>query len=348
MKRFGTAIILVFCSSLCAQDIHWSQFYNAVLYHNPAFAGLNGAYHAHANFRDQWNALGGTYKTFQFAGDFKIKNESEKENLNVGLVMYNDLSADGTNKTSSIGAMCSYHLKLNEHGKLGFGIGGNYVQKTVFTDSYTWGSQFNGEVYDPSLASGESKTGAMGQFSDFNLGLVYLFDESQNGLDFGKNATWFCGYSLNHINQPQMDLFGSTDELLFKHTLFAKGFFPGTDNLALKPNLLFMMQGKLMEITAGCLIRFGIGEVSRITGIKKGSGMSFGLLYRYRDAIIPCFEYEKGRMLFGLSYDVNLSKLSSATDTRGGLELSLVVKAPYNYLYQKKEKPKGTDSKPQF
>jgi hypothetical protein len=48
----------------------------------------------------------------------------------------------------------------------------------------------------------------------------------------------------------------------------------------------------------------------------------FGLMYRYKDAVIPIIGYAKNNYKTYLNYDVNLSKLTRATIAQGGIELS--------------------------
>jgi len=103
---------------------------------------------------------------------------------------------------------------------------------------------------------------------------------------------------------------------------------PLRDNLSLAPVVLLHYQGVLMEITGGVLVRYTRGQTSRVTGNRKGSAFSFGAMYRLRDAIIPTFELEKGNSIFAFSYDINISSFSRVSKLRGGVELSIRLKAP--------------------
>jgi hypothetical protein len=49
-----------------------------------------------------------------------------------------------------------------------------------------------------------------------------------------------------------------------------------------------------------------------------------GSWYRFGDAIIPYVGLEFGEWHFGVSYDVNTSSLKPASNTRGGVEVSLI------------------------
>lgn len=80
-------------------------------------------------------------------------------------------------------------------------------------------------------------------------------------------------------------------------------------------------------LVGGLLMSYRMGFDSRNTNVNKSSAIMWGVHYRVGDAIIPSVHYEYRRKLrFGLSYDINLSKLTPASYARGGFELSL------NYL----------------
>jgi hypothetical protein len=51
--------------------------------------------------------------------------------------------------------------------------------------------------------------------------------------------------------------------------------------------------------------------------------LSGGAVYRWKDAIIPVVKINTNKLSIGLSYDVNTSKLKTASSYRGGFELTL-------------------------
>jgi hypothetical protein len=50
---------------------------------------------------------------------------------------------------------------------------------------------------------------------------------------------------------------------------------------------------------------------------------SLGTLIRWNDAFIPVIKLEMYSFNLGLSYDVNVSRLNTVSNSRGGFELSL-------------------------
>jgi hypothetical protein len=54
-----------------------------------------------------------------------------------------------------------------------------------------------------------------------------------------------------------------------------------------------------------------------------------GSWYRFQDALIPYMGLEFGEWQLGASYDVNTSSLKAASNSRGGVEISLIFIKKY-------------------
>lgn len=54
-----------------------------------------------------------------------------------------------------------------------------------------------------------------------------------------------------------------------------------------------------------------------------------GSWYRFEDALIPYIGLEFGEWHFGASYDINTSSLKAASNSRGGVEISLIYIKKY-------------------
>ena len=62
------------------------------------------------------------------------------------------------------------------------------------------------------------------------------------------------------------------------------------------------------------LVQYDENEKITLTG---------GAIYRWNDAIIPVLKLDYYKLGIGVSYDVNVSKLKAASQSRGGVELTL-------------------------
>jgi len=66
------------------------------------------------------------------------------------------------------------------------------------------------------------------------------------------------------------------------------------------------------------------------------SSVYVGSWIRFKDAIIPYFGLEFGEIHVGASYDVNTSSLKPASNSRGGVEISLIYIRKYTDPSMKK------------
>src|ERR1700677_39038 len=91
--------MLSIACSLQAQDLHFSQFFNAPLTTNPANTGFipDADYRIGVHYRDQWSSiLAAPYKTVSLFGDAKImKNSIENGWIGLGAVILNDVAGTG-------------------------------------------------------------------------------------------------------------------------------------------------------------------------------------------------------------------------------------------------------------
>ena len=86
-------------------------------------------------------------------------------------------------------------------------------------------------------------------------------------------------------------------------------------------SLTNMGQANANETTVGGAFGLQLGE----SAIR--NEVSFGLWYRYKDAIIPYVGYYYQGFQLGLSYDYTVSELKTATQVRNGYELTLIYRA---------------------
>jgi hypothetical protein len=93
-----------------------------------------------------------------------------------------------------------------------------------------------------------------------------------------------------------------------------------------------MIQGGHREINAGMLFKYIMQEASHYTGRKKPAAFILGGYYRFKDAAVLETAYEFSNYRIGLSYDINLSDLNVATNSKGGFEISLKFITPNPFL----------------
>ncbi|MBL7917287.1 MAG: type IX secretion system membrane protein PorP/SprF, partial [Bacteroidia bacterium] len=114
------------------------QFTNILLHqylYNPAYAGSIKGMQFNAGYRHQWAGFDGAPRVYMASGYGTLK---KKPKMAVGGLVIND-QAGLINRTSLYGSY-SYHLKLTETLKLGFGLSLGYVQYNL--------KAYNAKPYD--------------------------------------------------------------------------------------------------------------------------------------------------------------------------------------------------------
>lgn len=327
-KHLFFLFLLTIVKITIAQDVHFSQSYESPLSLNPACTGnFKGDYRIICNYKDQWSSISKLYKTVFASADFVTFKKKRSGNfLGTGLSFYNDRAGKSKLGITQINLSLAYNLKLNKYNFFAAGLQFGYAQKGINTSNLKWDNQFNGTTYDPNLTSGETDFSEQVSYVDFAAGLLWNFIPND------KNIITI-GASVQHVNKPNQG-FSKTDKDPLNPKIIVHGDSQikiGKKNASFIPIVLFTNQGKLNEVNAGGMIKYGLGLDSRYTGANKSSSISFGALYRMKDAIIILANMEYKKMFtFGISYDVNVSGLTLASKGRGGMEICIVYSGFFN------------------
>src|SRR5579863_3685060 len=80
-----------------AQDLHFSQFFEAPMLRNPGLAGIfDGDYRIQGVYRDQWNSVTNGYRTGNFNGEYKMSVGSGNDFFTTGLeILYDQAGTVG-------------------------------------------------------------------------------------------------------------------------------------------------------------------------------------------------------------------------------------------------------------
>ena len=326
MKKIASVIIIVlgFIFNADAQDPHFSQFFASPLTLNPALTGkFDGTLRAAGNYRNQWPAFNNVYTTSTLSVDFSILNKiiPENDTWGVGIIALTDKAGGGVLTNNYIGISTAYHKALNEDGysQIGLGFQGMYGQKRLD----------NSKLYYEDMLTPFGFTGVTQEvynsndlninYFDVNAGVIYTVSTTD------KNNFYF-GASMYHINRPKESFKGGNWNIAARTTISAGGYFPVSDNLTLHTSGIYQVQGKSTETTFGGAIASALNNDER-----NPTNVYGGLWMRWNDAVIPYLGLEFGGMRIGASYDINTSGLKAGSQSRGGMELSLIyIKKPAN------------------
>ncbi len=321
IKYISTTIIVLLAmllslQSLQAQDIHYSQFYQAPLLLNPALTGhMPGKFRVNAMYRRQWASISNrpVYETPSVAFDMNILRRDGKPNsLGLGLSLMNDRSSGGVLKTLNLMLSAAYHLDLSRNSKtyLSIGLQGGLMNKRLDVDEILFASQFNGEELDPMMASGEVFDKNSIYNGDFRLGLAFAA--------FPTTKTRFkIGAGLYHLTQPSETFINETNKLPLRFVLHGDARFKLGSAVALEPKILYQNQAKASELVGGLLLDLLIAPSAKASFYLGGE-------YRLSDAGIAVVGLRIADWDVGFSYDFNVSDLQTASSGRGAIEFSLL------------------------
>lgn len=320
-----------------AQDIHFSQFYFSPLVINPANTGVfSGNYRFSSNYKNQWRTIGNSYKTALASFDMSLA----KKRLGAGLTFFNDKAGKTEMSSTNVNGSVAYNVKVNDQNNIIAGMQFGYGQRSVDVSNLKWDSQFNGTLYDAALPTGEAQYSQAYSYLDVAAGLMWNYSAKLTPF---KSST---GMALFHVNQPKQSFF-MPDKLYAKWVIHHSSQFKLADEpIYILPQFLFLKQGPHSEINIGALCRYVITlngsffrDKNRIDiGAKKEDKMESknaiavfgGAQLRYKDALIAIVGCElKKSLLISFCYDVNVSKLRKASNTRGGAELALTYKGSF-------------------
>ncbi len=324
MKKTACLLITSLCISffIKAQDPHFSQFFASPLTLNPALTGkFDGTLRVAGNYRNQWPAFNNVYTTSTLSVDFPImqKNIPENDTWGVGILALTDKAGGGILTNNYVGLSTSYHKALNEDGysQIGAGFQATYGQKRLDNSKLTFEDQltpfgFTGISQDIFNADNLNI-----KYFDVNAGILYTGSSNDRN-------NYYVGASVYHINRPKESFKGGTWNISPRATVNAGGYFPVSDLLTLHTSAIYQVQSKASEIVFGGAVAANLNEDA-----VNPSTIYAGAWLRLKDALIPYVGLEFGGMRIGASYDINTSNLKSATQSRGGMEISLIyIKRP--------------------
>ena len=318
-----------------SQDIHFSQFWMTPLNLNPAQAGAQYDIRGIVNYKNQWSSVTEPFTTFNGSYDMRLGKKKDKGFSGIGLNFFQDNTGDSKMKTFQVNLNYAYHIMLGEKSTLGGGLYAGYMQRSITYAGLQWMNQYDGKSYNSALSSGEPAAGnSLGLF-DCGGGIHYEYGTGEKYITGNDQKNISAGLSVFHINRPDYSFYGNPEKLEMKTTGYVNANI-GIPNssLSVLPGILYLNQGSASELLVGTMFKYKLKEESKYTGYLKGGAIALGGYYRNKDAYIASMLLEIAQYAIGISYDVNVSGLSSASNGRGGIELSLRFVSPSSFLYK--------------
>jgi len=303
---------ILLASLAVAQDIHFSQFFEAPLLRNPSLAGIfTGDIRVQAVYRDQWNSVTTAYKTGSLNAEYKMPVGKGDDFVTTGIQVLYDKAGTVSWVSTHILPALNYHKSLSTETNryLSLGFMGGPVQRRFDRSKMTTNSMYDGQ--------GDGETFITPQYTYFDAAVGMSFNTQLNE---NPENNYFLGLAYHHFTRPKNSFYRNASAELDPKWVASVGVrFAVTPESYITLQADQSIQGKFRETIAGALYGIKIGDdlENPLYTLHGGAFM------RINDALIPVIKLDYRPFSVSLSYDVNLSKLKTSSYGRGGFELGI-------------------------
>lgn len=322
--------------SLQAQDIQFSQFYQAQLYQNPAFAG--GAHKDRAVFhqRLQWPNIK-QYGHAQYVTSFvSFDTYYKRYQSGYAVTAFYDRQGDGQISSMELAGQYSYELHLNSHYSLRSGMQLGWNSRTIDYASLTFPQQYDDSGF----------TGQANPYSNLKARKTYL-DIGAGSILY--TAEFWVGVSAHHLNTPEQSFLNETSDLPLKFALTGGYRFvlhqdpsglaneEGSKEVSVIPTFHYKAQGKSDQLDLGV---YGLYHQIIVGGWYRGIPYKkYNTILNNHESIVLLAGYKFYNLNVTYSYDYTTSTLREV-GTGGAHEINLT------YLFGQKRWTKPTKRMP--
>jgi type IX secretion system PorP/SprF family membrane protein len=314
------------------QDINFSQFYELSLLRNPALGGFfKGDIRATGAYRSQWGSVTVPFQTSALAVETKFAaGDYSDDYWSFGMQITNDIAGDSKMGRTQFLPAVTFHKIINadRNEYLSAGFLGGFVQQRFDPTNLRFDDQFVNGAYSPTNPTRATFTSTNWTYFDMSAGIAY-------STIFGQDTRFYAGLGFFHVNRPKVAFNKDNDiRLNAKYVLNAGISLPASDYDRLVIYSDIFTQGGNLQGQGGLILNHSFMEFETEQNLALGAG----LFLRWNDAVIPVVRFEYYKLTMGLSYDVNISKLKTASQYRGGLEATLSFKSYLNIMSSSQQK----------
>jgi len=326
-RKWFIVIVLQMMADLApAQDPNYSQWLNAPLYYNPAYAGLSKGIRVRFSVRDQWPNLPVDFRTCYFSADLGDRNLPGAGGI--GLLINRDNEGIGFIKNLSVTLAVAARIPIRSNLICQVAIKGGMVQKWLSWNDFVFSDQLSakyGNIYTSAITPPETDQRL---FPDFGAGGIIQF-----GI-FDGILTGTAGISADHLFEPDESFISVIKSPLPRKyighfdciiTLGQSGLseepLPGfSDPFRINPGCIYQYQAGFSTFQAGLnMLKYNIylGGYYKTT-TESGTNHSLMLLTGYHYVLNNEISFR-----FMYSYDLQLS--GNLQGTGGAHEISLIL-----------------------
>jgi len=205
MKRFLTIFSagVLLCSGMQskAQDIHFSQFWENEIFHNPALTGVfTGEYKFGLDYRSQWGSVATPFNTVMLSGETRVLvNREIGDFISFGVAYTHDKAGTINFMSDQIYGAVAYNKAMEDQHNtyLSVGLTAGYLSRNVDMSLMTFSSQYLNGSYAATNPSGE--TYVYRGLHNYDVGAGISLNSS---LDLHSSLNYYIGAAVYHINHP--------------------------------------------------------------------------------------------------------------------------------------------------
>lgn len=284
---------LVSALTIAAQsDPQFSQYYEIPSLYNPAATGLTDNIRLRAAGRLQWVGIDGAPRTFLLTGDMPFKLFNRR--FATGLVMQQETI--GLYSSLNINAQLAYKIR-----KFGGEFSGA-IQIGMYDQRFKGSEVYLPDADDYHQGADEAipTTDLHGTALDIAAGLWF------------NHKHWHVGISATHLTAPSIKMGGETsggssDENIYEFHAPRTLYFTIGGNIPLKNTLFEVMPSALAKTD------FSAWTAEATVRARYNKFLSFGIGYRWNDAVIATIAAEIKNFYIGYSFDYATSAIHSAS-----------------------------------
>jgi type IX secretion system PorP/SprF family membrane protein len=285
---------------------------------------FNGDYRIQTVYRNQWNSITIPYQTGTVSAELKFPVGRSEDFVTTGLQFTYDRAGTARLQSVQVLPAINYHKSLSQDKNmfLSLGFTGGIVQRQFDPSKLTFNNQYTGGRYDPTAATGEEGRLALRGYGYLDVGVGMSFNST-----IGEDVNYFIGAALYHFNKPRVSFFKDNTIALDPKLTFNAGItIPMDDRVKIIGQYNQLQMGTYTEYMGGALVGYGLYD----QGLESTRAFYIGAFLRWKDAIVPSFRLDMDTYEVGISYDANISKLKTASQSFGGFEVSFVFKGFLN------------------
>lgn len=325
-------VIIAACQAVKAQDLTFSQFYEQPMLRNPALAGVfKGDLRVTAVHRSQWQSVTVPFQTSSLGVEYKLPVFNFNDFVTIGIQASHDIAGDIRLKRTQLLPVVNYHKSLSDDADdyISLAFMGGPIQSQFDPTQAKLDDQFVNGTFSSNNATTQvfSRTGY--SYWDASTGLTF-------SSGFGYESRFFVGAGLFHFNKPKVNFFHENSETNVERKWVVNGGISTalSDNNRLLCFADYFRQGGNRQFLGGALYETDLIQYDENDNVS----FAIGGFYRWNDAFVPTLRVTMHQWQAGLSYDVNVSKLKTASQMRGGFELTASYRGFLNTRSSSQEK----------